>query len=67
MRVPAEAAKHPCVIMGRTMKQYALLERALELMPKTMARWIERGYAFTRALPPKAAKLKSRTPKRARA
>ena len=58
VRLPDEATGRPCVITGRTMKQYALIADALALTPKAMARWIERGYAFTRALPPKTAKQK---------
>ena len=58
VRVPDEAAKRPCVIMGRTMKEYALIPDALALAPEAMARWIERGYTFARALPPKAAKVR---------
>lgn len=52
------AARRPCVIMGRTMKQYAMIEDALALAPRAMARWIRLGYAFARALPPKAARTK---------
>jgi TfoX/Sxy family transcriptional regulator of competence genes len=56
VRVPEEAASRPCVIMGRTMKQYALIPDALALAPEAMRDWIARGHAFTRALPPKAPK-----------
>lgn len=62
VRVPDEAAERPCVIMGRTMKQYALIEDALVLAPEAMATWIARGYTYARALPRKAVK-----PARARA
>jgi TfoX/Sxy family transcriptional regulator of competence genes len=54
VRVPDEAAAHPAVIMGRTMKEYALLADAVGLSAKAMAGWIERGYRYTRGLPPKA-------------
>jgi TfoX/Sxy family transcriptional regulator of competence genes len=56
VRLPDEAAQRPCVIMGRTMKQYALFADARKLTPKTMAQWIQRGYAFTQALPAKVKK-----------
>lgn len=53
VRLPDEAAQRPCVIMGRTMKQYALFADALTLAPEAMAQWVQRGYAFTQALPAK--------------
>jgi len=53
VRIPDEAEKRSCVIMGRRMKQYAMFSEALGLAPKAMARWLERGYAYTRALPAK--------------
>ena len=56
VRVPDEAAAYPAVILGRTMKEYALLPDALGLSAKAMSGWIERGYRYTRGLPPKAAK-----------
>ncbi len=56
VRLPEEAPARPCVIMGRTMKQYALFPKAQELAPTQIAQWVERGYAFTRGLPPKASK-----------
>ena len=58
VRLPSEAARLPCVIMGRTMKQYALIADAVVLTPKAMKGWIQRGYVFARTLPPKAAKPK---------
>ena len=60
VRLPEEAARRPCVIMGRTMKQYALLPDALSLSTGAMRDWIARGLAFTRTLPakpPKAPKV----------
>lgn len=54
VRIPDEAEKRPCVIMGRRMKQYAMFSEALALAPKAMSRWLERGYAYTRALPAKS-------------
>mgnify|MGYP001401774058 CR=1 FL=1 len=56
VRLPDEAAAHPAVILGKTMKEYALLPDASRLSAKAMSDWIERGYRHTRALPPKAAK-----------
>lgn len=56
VRLPDEAPKRPAVIMGRTMKQYALFPGALALTPAAMAKWVERGYACTRALPAKVKK-----------
>lgn len=56
VRVPDEVASHPAVIMGRTMKEYALLTDAVGLSANAMSGWIERGYRYTRALPAKAAK-----------
>lgn len=65
VRLPDEAARRPAVIMGRTMKQYALFADALTLAPKPMAQWIRRAYDATRQLPPKVkAAAKKRTPKR---
>jgi TfoX/Sxy family transcriptional regulator of competence genes len=59
VRVPAEATARPCVIMGRTMREYALFETALELPPAQMAAWIRRGYDYALTLPPKAKKSRS--------
>lgn len=56
--LPGEAAKRPCVIMGRRLKQYALFADALVLTRGAMAAWIEQGYAYARTLPAKAAKPK---------
>ena len=56
VRLPDEAARRPCVIMGRTMKQYALFPDAVRLTPKAMAQWVQRGHAFTSSLPAKAKK-----------
>ena len=56
VRVPEAAAAHPCVLKGRTMKEYAAFTDATNLAPAAMARWIARGYDFARALPPKAIK-----------
>ena len=59
VRLPAMAGKHPCVMMGRTMREYALFPDALEMADRDLAGWVAQAYAFTRALPakvPKAAK-----------
>jgi TfoX/Sxy family transcriptional regulator of competence genes len=56
IRLPEEAAALPAVIMGKTMKEYALLTDAVGLSANAMAGWIERGYRYARALPPKAAR-----------
>ncbi len=61
VRVPDEAAAHPAVIMGKTMKEYALLPGAVGLSAKAFADWIERGYRYTRGLPPKVAKAAKAT------
>ena len=53
LRIPDEAANHPCVMMGRTMKQYAAIDHALKLDTHAFARWIERAWLHTRELPPK--------------
>ncbi len=51
VRLPDQAAQRPCVIMGRTMKQYALFPDAVRLTPTAMAQWVQRGHAFTSTLP----------------
>lgn len=56
VRLPGEAAGRPCVIMGRTMKQYAPFPEAVRLTPEAMAQWVQRGHAFTQALPAKMKK-----------
>jgi TfoX/Sxy family transcriptional regulator of competence genes len=56
IRLPSEAANRPCVLMGRTMREYALFADALEMAPREMAAWIRRAYDFTRAMPPKPRK-----------
>ncbi|MFY9316974.1 MAG: TfoX/Sxy family protein [Burkholderiales bacterium] len=58
VRLPSEAARRPCVILGRTMKQYALIADAPALTPRAMKSWIERGHAYARTLPPKKPKPK---------
>jgi TfoX/Sxy family transcriptional regulator of competence genes len=64
-RVPDAAQAHPCVILGRHMKQYAALEQAQALAPAEVARWVRRAIEFTATMPPKAAKAsKASAPKR---
>lgn len=69
VRLPDEAAGRPCVIMGRTMRQYALFPNALELAPKAFSDWLKRSYELTRSLAPKPAKpakSSAKAPKAAR-
>ena len=54
IRLPSEAAARPCVLMGRTMREYALFAEALQMPPREMAAWIRKACDFTRALPAKA-------------
>ncbi len=56
VRVPEEAAARPFVVMGRTMREYAAIEDALERKPAELQKWIERAFAHARALPPKKPK-----------
>ena len=65
VRVPEEASKHPCVLKGRTMKEYAMIADTAGLQPEAMARWIARGYAFALTLPPKPAQAAPGKVKRA--
>ncbi len=58
VRLPDEAAQRPCVILGKVMKQYALIENALDLSEQEVTDWIARGYRFGQGLPPKAKKAK---------
>lgn len=63
VRVPSQAASHPFVVMGRTMKNYVALDDPLALSAAERSDWVARALAFTRSLPPKA----SKPPKRAAA
>jgi len=56
VRLPVEAPNRPCVIMGRTMKDYALFPDALEMADRDIAGWVGQAHAFTRALAPKPPK-----------
>ena len=57
LRLPALAKEHPCVLLGRTMKEYGLFADALEMSDRDLARWITQAYAFARALPAKPPKV----------
>lgn len=56
VRLPSEAAARPCVLMGRTMREYALFADAQNMPPQAMRGWIRQACDFTRALPAKPAK-----------
>jgi hypothetical protein len=56
IRLLAMAGKHPCVMMGRTMKEYARFHDVLEMADRDLAGGVAQAYAFTRALPAKAPK-----------
>jgi len=59
-RVPEEAAAWPFVVMGRTMREYAAIEDALEREPAELKKWIARAFAYAQALPRKQPKQKKR-------
>jgi hypothetical protein len=44
------------VLLGRTMKQYALFPDALEMADRDMAGWVGQAYAVAQALPAKRPK-----------
>ncbi len=56
VRLPDEAPKRPCLMMGRTMKEYAAFDGALDLDGDEFKAWVARGFAYTQTLPPKAPK-----------
>jgi hypothetical protein len=62
IRLPSEAHRHPCVLLGRTMREYALFADAPEMAPRDMAGWIRRAYDYARVLPAKMPKA-PRAPK----
>ncbi len=69
VRLPALAKEHPCMLLGRTMKEYALFPDALEMPDRDLARWIAQAYAFARGLPvkpPKAPKAPKAAARRRR-
>lgn len=53
-RVPAEAERRPCLILGRRMKEYAAVPQHEALAPGAMHEWVQRAVAFTATKPPKA-------------
>lgn len=55
-RVPAEAERRPCIILGRRMKEYAAVPQREALAPGAMLEWVRRAVAFTATKPPKPAK-----------
>lgn len=61
VRVPEEAAAHPFTVMGKTMREYAAIDGAMDLSPAAFAKWMQRGYGYAAKLPPK----KPRKPKAA--
>ena len=65
IRLPSEAAQRPCVMMGRTMREYALFADALEMAPREMAGWIRKAYDYARVLPAKAAPVRRAAPAKA--
>jgi len=67
VRLPTEAQAHPFKPMGRTMKDYAALEDALDAPPAQFSDWIARALAHTRALPPKKPKAKAAAKKKVKA
>ena len=60
VRAPKEAERYPCVILGRTLKQYALLENANDLSDESLGDWINRGYQFAKKLARSPKKVKSK-------
>ncbi len=56
VRLPDEAPSRPFVVMGRTMREYAAFDDALELGESEIARWIDAAFRRTLLLPPKPAK-----------
>lgn len=60
VRIPEEAPQRPCVMMGRTMKEYAAFDKAIDLGAKAMKQWIARGFAHASTLPPKLKATRTR-------
>jgi len=57
-RVPEEAAARPFVVMGRTMREYAAIEDALQREPRELKKWIARAFTYAQALQRKQPKQK---------
>lgn len=55
-RVPDEAARWPCVILGRRMKDYAAVDFDSAMQVAALQGWVARAVAHTATLPAKAAK-----------
>jgi hypothetical protein len=55
-RAMRESAAIPFVAMGRRMREYVVLPEVLLMDGSTLAGWLRRGLAYTRALPPKSKK-----------
>jgi hypothetical protein len=66
-RVPAEAERHPCLMLGRRMKEYAAVGFDDVMAPGAMARWVARAVEYTATMAPKAAKKKAKDSKPAAA
>lgn len=68
-RVPDEADRLPCIILGRRMKAYAAVNLADALAPGAMKRWVTRAVAFTATMRTKEAKAPkvAKAPKDAKA
>jgi TfoX/Sxy family transcriptional regulator of competence genes len=64
VRLPEEAPRRPFVVMGRTMKEYAAFEDALDLGEAELARWIDAAFRRTALLPPKAKKAARKAARR---
>jgi TfoX/Sxy family transcriptional regulator of competence genes len=65
VRIPDEAMHRPCVIMGRTMKQYAAFDDAPSLSDASLAQWIARALVHAAALPAKVKKPRSAAKRKA--
>ncbi len=54
VRLPDEAPRRPCVMMGRTLREYAMLMEPLAMPRRELGRWIAAAFAYARRLPVKA-------------
>jgi TfoX/Sxy family transcriptional regulator of competence genes len=55
-RVPDQADRHPCVILGRCMKAYVAIEETQAMARGAMRRWVQLAIDHTATMAPKAAK-----------